>query len=239
MLLFFLCSLLSSTVSSTAPSSSSPFSVSTSSVLLQEQWRTGDLIFIEPPFDPKQPYDNAIKSTGVATIDWMRKNGIAVPETATQTVTHVALAWVDQDDNVSFVEAIPPAVTVTPAAAFFARYPPGVTFYHGVTEFNTTSFVGEVAVMVAKLQKGKPYATLFEPPNSGQFYCSSLVQFAYETAVKQTHLFIPIDFPLMFVPLKFWEDYYMERHEKIPTNMTGSNPTLLLHSPIVTFTKIN
>ena len=45
----------------------------------------------------------------------------------------------------------------------------------------------------------------------------------------------PADFKLIFVPLPYWKAYYAALGLELPTNTTGSNPTLQLHSPRLTF----
>ena len=103
----------------------------------------------------------------------------------------------------------------------------------------------------------------FEPPSSGAYYCSSLVEWSYEQALArgrrqkqklkqklkaQAHwrtatpiasggggVLCPGNFTLLFVPLPYWQAYYATLGLDLPVNVTGSNPTLLLHSPRLTF----
>lgn len=88
---------------------------------------------------------------------------------------------------------------------------------------------------MAWVQVGKAYASSFEPPSSGKFYCSSLVEYAYQTVTKQSGVFVKDRFTLLFVPLAYWTRYYAAMNQTLPLNVTGSNPTLLLHSGPVAF----
>ena len=45
----------------------------------------------------------------------------------------------------------------------------------------------------------------------------------------------PGNFTLLFVPPSYWQAYYAKLGLDLPVNVTGSNPTLLLHSPRLTF----
>ena len=88
--------------------------------------------------------------------------------------------------------------------------------------------LGAKAVEIALAQVGKPYALDFAPPPN-QFYCSSLVRYAYQQASGREHVFLHEAFNLIFDPLVYWQDYYTGMGLKLPVNVTGSNPTLLLH----------
>merc|ERR1740129_14604 len=90
------------------------------------------------------------------------------------------------------------------------------------------------AVDAALGELGRPYADTFAAPRpGGAFYCSSLVAFAYGRATGRPAcgpphgVFLPAAFRLIFEPRAFWRDHF--------ANTTGSNPTLLLHSPAVSF----
>ena len=125
------------------------------------------------------------------------------------------------------MEATPPVVTITPAAAFWARESRSTTWRRGVIDLANRS-VAAAAVAVAAAQVGKPYATLFEPPSSGSFYCSSLVVYAFRAALARHRVFVDERFVLIFKPRSFWASYYSPT--PLPVNASGSNPTLLLHS---------
>ena len=62
------------------------------------------------------------------------------------------------------------------------------------------------------------------------FYCSSLVEWAYERASGARHLLLPPwRFALIFEPRRYWSEYYAALNMTLP-NVTGSNPTLVLQS---------
>ena len=106
----------------------------------------------------------------------------------------------------------------------------GTTWQRGVLK-NANETILARATMIAASQVGKPYATFFNPPSSGSFYCSSLVEFAYQEALRTPHVFVDERFTLIFEPRSFWTQYY--KPMPLPVNASGSNPTLLLHSPDV------
>ena len=75
------------------------------------------------------------------------------------------------------------------------------------------------AVRAAQSVVGSKYASEFEPPSSGEFYCSSLVEWAFARALgghdqpsnsssSMNALFTHnITFKMLFVPLSFWTEY--------------------------------
>ena len=93
------------------------------------QFVSGDLIFVEPPLDPKQPLDNAILDTGAATIAWLRAQGYAA--TGNTTVSHVAMVSVAPNGTKGVVQAVPPAVVHTAWEDFLHEMPPGTNLYRG------------------------------------------------------------------------------------------------------------
>lgn len=201
---------------------------------------TGDLIFARPPLNRTLPLDAAILDVGLATIDWLRTvDGVHVSNN--DTAVHVALALRNSTSGLSFVEAVPPAVRLTPASVFWAGWPNGTTFHRGVLRDPQQRRLGSTAAQLALAQLGRPYATDFAPPSSGSFYCSSLVSWAYQQAAAVQHsLFVDRPFPLIFVPRDFWLHYYAQLGLKLPpSNATGSNPTLLLHSPAVNMSLVS
>lgn len=193
---------------------------------------TGDPIFVRPAFDPTSTLDSAILATGAATVSWWRAHGVSA---SNETTSHVALAF-RNSSGLFFVEAIPPAVTITPEASFWQRTS-HATLYLGRLRDPSVRALGSLATRIASAQLGKPYASDFgRPPR--EFYCSSLVDYAYQHASGDKRIFVPIDFQLLWVPLPFWVDYYAKRGEPLP-NTTGSNPTLLLHSPAIDFMRLH
>jgi hypothetical protein len=138
----------------------------------------------------------------------------------------------------AFVEALPGVgVIVTRIEDFFSREPQGTPFFKAVVAAPSALRVG--ASKLALTRKGASYANDFEPPSSGKYYCSSLVDEAYRDSGGSSGIvFIDRTFTMLFVPLEFWTQYYEAMNMSVPVNATGSNPTLLLHSPIVTFAAI-
>ena len=197
---------------------------------------TGDLVFVRPTLNRSLPLDAAILDVGAATIDWLRDVD-RVPVATNFTAVHVAMALRNATTGaLAFVEAVPPAVQLTPEAAFWGGWR-GATFYRGVLRDPQQRRLGGAAALLALSQRGRPYADDFAPPSSGRFYCSSLVSWAYRAAASlpaNRSLFVDRPFPLIFVPRDFWADYYAQLGLKLPpSNTTGSNPTLLLHSAAV------
>jgi len=194
--------------------------------------QTGDLLFVHERVGGG--IGAAIEATGRATTAWMRSHGTL---TTDETASHVGIAWRKTPDGQLFVvEALEPVVRLTPATSFFAvGASSGATFFLGCITDDRMRQARVAAAEVALAQVGKPYADYFQaPPDS--FYCSSLVEYAFSQALGGVpHPFNALDFVLLFEPIHFWEEYYAERKRTLPVGMTGSNPTLLLHSPAVRF----
>ena len=55
------------------------------------EFADGDLVFVQPPVVPGDPFDAAIRATGLATISWLQAQNITV--VGNQTAIHVAIAW--------------------------------------------------------------------------------------------------------------------------------------------------
>ena len=196
---------------------------------------TGDLVFVRPHFERRRALDDAILDVGQATISWLREHGVTV--STNETVVHVGLAWRNSstDGSLSFIEATPPAVRLTPADTFFRLWP-DATFFRAVLRDPLAHSRAERAAELALATRGTPYAYDFSAPPAA-FYCSSLVRWAYQQALGgRPHVFVDRPFELIFVPHAFWKDYYAQMHQSLPPpNTTGSNPTLLLHSAHVRF----
>lgn len=198
--------------------------------------RHGDLLFASEPLDLALPLDRAIREVGVCTIRWLKEHGGTHVETDS-TAEHVAMVVADASGNaVSVVEAVRLlGVRVLPLEGFFSEFVPGTKFLHGrVTD--TSAAERRKAVSYALLRTGASYADDFAPPSplattpwSQSFYCSSLVDYAYRSALEKENVFTNEPFPLMFEPRAFWEEYYECQGLKIPEGY-GSNPTTLLHS---------
>ncbi|CAE8610179.1 unnamed protein product, partial [Polarella glacialis] len=90
--------------------------------------RAGDLLFVHMPLNTTEPFGNAIQATGDATIDWLKAHGASVG--AHDTAVHVAMVV---DDAAAFVvEAVGSGVRTRAVADFWAEYPEGSRFFHGV-----------------------------------------------------------------------------------------------------------
>ena len=205
-------------------------------------FRTGDLVFVRPHLDAcHNPLDAGILETGAATIAWLRAQGVAVP--GNETATHVAIARVNSSTGcLSFVQAVPPMVTETSALDFWHSTLPTTTFYRAwFRDRALQAQLAQAALAAATTQLGKPYAHDFEAPPS-EFYCSSLVEWSFRTAASGRRVFLPPsvpDFTLIFEPRAFWEQYYKDLGLPLPVNVTGSNPTLLLHSPAMSYEAVD
>eukprot|EP00747_Dinoflagellata_sp_TGD_P170490 gnl/TRDRNA2_/TRDRNA2_202187_c0_seq1.p1 gnl/TRDRNA2_/TRDRNA2_202187_c0~~gnl/TRDRNA2_/TRDRNA2_202187_c0_seq1.p1 ORF type:complete len:302 (+),score=39.77 gnl/TRDRNA2_/TRDRNA2_202187_c0_seq1:22-927(+) len=203
-------------------------------------FRTGDLIFVRPIFNmsgSNRQFERAILSSGVATIRWLQAQGVPIPpENAEDIATHVAVAMLT-DEGLHFIEAVPKfGVKMTPLRDF-RSHNKGASFYRASAVGSAEPY-GAQAADVARKQLGAPYANLFEQPSEGVFYCSSLVDYAFRVASGRPIL-VPWDFHMLFEPEDFWKRYYAERNQTVPIGKLGSNPTLLLHSPAVTYTHVN
>ena len=199
---------------------------------------TGDLIFIQPDPNKYSELDDAILATGRATISWMRNNGYN--NVTNEVSSHVAIGWRDINNNneLSFIQALPNSgVIKTSEEDFFhSSNPSTTTYYHAsISNINMKQYKQKAADIALK-QVGKPYADDFQAPPE-YFYCSSLVDWAYQQASGRDEVFAPSNFTLIFVPEQWWTDYYasMTPPQILPQNVTGSNPTLVLHSPELSF----
>jgi cell wall-associated NlpC family hydrolase len=81
----------------------------------------------------------------------------------------------------------------------------GVRYFRGVITDATVRAGAAAAVQAAKKELGKPYAEQFQQPSSGEFYCSSLVEYAYQQATDLKLIFTNETFYLLFVPEEFWK----------------------------------
>ena len=182
----------------------------------------GDIIFVQPPLNKESAFGKAIEKTGDATIRWWNERRINKTQ-SNDTAIHAAV-YVGND---TIVEAVPDfGVRTNNVSVFFEEYPPNTIFYFGRVSPPLQSSLRSVLLS----EIGKPYANDFDsPPQS--FYCSSLVTYAYKKALNIS--FSP-PFELIFEPREYWRQYYAALNESLPPKGTlGSNPTLLLHSPIV------
>ena len=128
-------------------------------------------------------------------------------------------------------------MTETSALDFWRSALSTTTFYRAWFDGDLQRQLAEKALAAATTQLGKPYAHDFEQPPS-QFYCSSLVEWSFRTASSGRRVFLPPsvpEFTLIFEPRDFWKQYYKSLGLALPANVSGSNPTLLLHSPAMSY----
>lgn len=191
-------------------------------------FEAGDLIFVDPPMDTSSAFARAIEATGEATLSWWRSRGVSIGPRRNVTSIHVGMF--DEDGNI--IEAVPyEGVHIVKGGinAFTRSYSNDTRFYVARV-FSEDGGLGRRAVREARRQIGAPYAQRFEAPPH-RFYCSSLIEYAYQRASGRDDVFNPT-FTLIFEPRSFWVAYYARMNETVPPkNTTGSNPTLLLHSP--------
>ena len=147
----------------------------------------------------------------------------------------------DSRGKLMFIQALPEnGVSIVDAQTFFYLSSLSTdTIYYISSLMNEIE--GEKKILAAQYaysQIGKPYAFDFEAPPIA-FYCSSLVDWAYFKALSAKDekplteyegTLYPSNFTLLFVPQDYWQSYYNAQGKDLPVNVTGSNPTLLLHS---------
>lgn len=133
------------------------------------------------------------------------------------------------DDSLCVIEAVKPAVCITPLDSFLTENPCVL-----VGRVNV-DFDVEASVMRCLSMVGKPYDDLFLPGDSA-LYCSELVQLCYVTRKGQ----------LVFdtVPMSFhdetgevtdyWKDFYSSRGMEVPEGRPGTNPGELSRRPQIT-----
>lgn len=209
-----------------------------------EQLQSGDMVFTSMRVATHpQPLEHAIHQTGTATMDWLKHRGVAVSSGV--TAQHVGLVVGDDfGQPFAIVEAVRLiGVRLILLDAFFAQFASPAAFLHGRVDGASDAQRHE-AVSYALRRVGSAYAEDFAPPNkfagnplAQEFYCSSLIDYAYRHAFKQELVFTEEPFPLMWRPRSFWEVYYRSRGREIPEAI-GSNPTLLLHSHQTSFCEL-
>lgn len=202
--------------------------------------KSGDLLFVQRPLNLSSPRVSAIQAVGNGTIDWLKQRGVAVHNW--DIVVHVALAATNSSHVGDFathvVEAVGAGVRALALHEFLGNYGLGAQFFHGAL-LDVTASQADAAAQYALKQVGLGYAFDFGPPTSQprRFYCSSLVDYAYRTALQKDNVFTDEPFPLLFVPKAFWEQYYRAQNKSIP-HQNGSNPTLLLHSDRLIYSRL-
>lgn len=204
--------------------------------------RRGDLLFVSEPLDMCCPLDQAISAVGKATVQWLssRPGGAACAE-RDEVSEHVAMVITDARGRpTGVVEAMRVAgVRVLTLEDFIREFPRGSRFFHGRLHSVSNEMAAEAASHALR-QVGAPYADNFaswtaaQGSSQPQFYCSSLVDYAYRTALRKDLVFTDVPFQLIFEPKDYWEDYYRRLGRPLPSG-EGSNPTLLMHSLAVEF----
>ena len=146
-------------------------------------------------------------------------------------IDHVAVVHrIGGDKGPLFViEAVKPAVRLTPLAEFLADNPQVIVGRLNV-EVDYSRSIRRCLAMV-----GKPYDDLYLPGDSA-IYCSELVQMNYVTA----------DGYLVFdtIPMSFhdasgqvtdyWQAFYADRGMEVPEGSPGTNPGELSRRPEIT-----
>ena len=82
----------------------------------------GDLIFLYPNLSTSSPLDNAILSTGNATLNWMRQHNIEISSDVISL--HVAVSYIKSPNERFFIQAVPPSVVMTPEKEFLLQIAP-------------------------------------------------------------------------------------------------------------------
>lgn len=188
----------------------------------------GDLLFMDEPWDPTLQLDCATRTVGSRTIKWLERHGANV--LSKDTAIHVALVK-EVSPEPTLIDVVRGAgVRQIPLVKFMSACKLGTRIYHGRMQ-NITEAQAMSAVEFASRKIGLPYAYDYSPPTSSdeEYYCSSLIDYAYRHALDTDLVFTPVPFRLIFEPRDFWKSYYKEREKLVPT-WFGSNPTLLLHS---------
>mmetsp|Transcript_11080 Transcript_11080/g.26027 ORF Transcript_11080/g.26027 Transcript_11080/m.26027 type:complete len:251 (+) Transcript_11080:36-788(+) len=202
--------------------------------------RHGDLLFASHPPDAKQELNRAMRAVGEKTISWLEEHGVHAP--GHEVAEHVGLVVADSMGCPrSVVEAVHVVgVRVQPVDAFLRAFSPGTRFFHGQLR-GATQVQRRHAVSFAVRRIGAPFAEDYAPPDplcvepwTQAFYCSSLVDYAYREALGESLVFSNEPFPLTWAPERFWKLFHRQQGLVCHVGF-GSNPTLLLHSPRVTF----
>lgn len=124
------------------------------------------------------------------------------------------------------IEAVKPAVQLTPLDTFLCRNPHVIIGRVNV-DFSIRRSVRRCLAMV-----GKPYDDLYLPGDSA-IYCSELVQLNYRS-VSDRPIFEPI--PMSFHDstgqvTDYWRDFYGQRGMIVPEGAPGTNPGELSRRP--------
>lgn len=208
--------------------------------------RHGDLLFAsEPLLELELPLFQAVREVGRASVEWLQGRGATPSSGEDLLAKHVAMVIADASGRAtSVVEAVRLlGVRTISLESFFDGFAQGTRFLHGRVK-GVNAEQRRKAVSYALVRTGAPYANDFSPPSASEaipwnqaHYCSSLVDYAYRSALEQDLVFTEEPFPLVFEPRGFWEKYYNDQGQSLPRGF-GSNPTMLLHSPRVDYSEV-
>ena len=149
---------------------------------------------------------------------------------------HVAIIYVDSEENISVIEASPAdGVRMIALSEFLSDCTkiggkPGVVVKHLVCEFP----VGD-AVKNAMARIGEGYDWYYLPDN-GMMYCSELIYESFLTADGR-HIFQsqPMNFRLPDGSMPgFWVELYKELGVDVPEGIPGTNPNDMSKDPNLT-----
>lgn len=137
-------------------------------------------------------------------------------------IDHVAIVHrIGGADGPLFViEAIKPAVCITPIDTFTANNPSPVIIGRVTVDIDVRASVHNALSMV-----GKPYDDLFLPGDSA-VYCSELVQMSYVDKAGNL-IFSPVPMSFHDASLnvtEYWLEFYARRGMQVPEGDPGSNP---------------
>ncbi|MBQ6078741.1 MAG: hypothetical protein IJK93_00545 [Muribaculaceae bacterium] len=146
-------------------------------------------------------------------------------------IDHVAVVHLmgSDDGSLYVIEAVKPAVCLTPLDSFLTDNP-CVLLGRVNVDFDVEASVSRCLSMV-----GKPYDDLFLPGDSA-VYCSELVQMCYVThegvLVFET---VPMSFHDETGEVTdYWKDFYSSRGMAVPEGLPGTNPGELSRRPQIT-----
>ena len=147
-------------------------------------------------------------------------------------IDHVAIVHrIGGDDGPLYVvEAIKPAVCLTPIDTFLTNNPSPVVVGRVNVDLDVKSSVRRALHMV-----GKPYDDLFLPGDSA-VYCSELVQMNYvDPAGRLVFAPVPMSFHDATMQVTdYWKEFYGRRGMSVPEGAPGTNPGELSQRPQIT-----
>ncbi|MCF6515755.1 hypothetical protein GSH19_06300 [Lactobacillus sp. S2-2] len=142
---------------------------------------------------------------------------------------HVAILYIDYDNNFNVIESIPSRGVIKRSLAEFitdnVEYE--IDLYRVKIKFNDKEVIKNAFKFL-----GEPYNNTFTQNGNG-LYCSELIikSFANENIFKP----IKLQFGKDKETLDSWTKYYEEYNMKIPFNDLGSSPNSLIKSDAIRF----